>query len=173
MKKITTTLLACFAALTMASAQDSTDCSKWITTDIDKMDGTSTTRANNGIVISGDGGKTGIGILMLRGGRSNSLLILSMIASGEESGCIDDHAKVNILFRDGSRMELFTDNDFNCEGKATVYFGGIFGRRKQLDELKEKKIATIRIWTRKSYVQQDLTTENSDAFYHTINCLTK
>ncbi len=58
-------------------------------------------------------------------------------------------------------------------GKATVYFGDIFGKKKQLEELKTKKIQTMRVWTSDSYVEKDFTTDNQDEFYNVINCLTK
>ena len=97
-------------------------------------------------------------------------LILSIQAAGA-GHCIDKGSKINILFTDGTRLELASDGDFNCDAEATVYFGDIFGKKKELQELKSKKIQTMRVWTNESYVEQDFTPENQEEFFHVVNCL--
>ena len=87
--------------------------------------------------------------------------------------CIDKGNKINILFTDGSRLELFSDGKFNCQGQATVYFGGIFGKESQLAELILKKIATMRVWTSNSFVEKYFSTKNSNDFFQIVNRLTK
>jgi len=99
-------------------------------------------------------------------------LILSIYADGAGS-CIDKGSKINILFTDGTRLELLTDGDFNCKSKATVYFGDVFGKKKELNELKSKKVTTMRVWTSDSYVEEDFTTDNQNVFFYTVNCLMK
>lgn len=78
---------------------------------------------------------------------------------------------MNILFRDGTRLELINDGKFNCEAKFTQYFGGSFGKKKQLDMLRAKEIETMRIWTSKSYVENDFSTDQSKQLIKTIECL--
>lgn len=151
------------------TAKDS-DCSNYIETTEDKMTGKKSTAGKSTIVVSTDGGKKGLGILLMKS--SSGSLIVSIQAVGAGS-CIDEGNKINILFKDGSKLELASDGKFNCKGNATLYFGGVFGKKKQLEELKTKKIQTMRVWTSDSFVEKDFTEDNSDEFFHTINCLTK
>jgi len=78
---------------------------------------------------------------------------------------------MNVLFRDGSRIELINDGKFNCDAKFTQYFGGVFGKKKELEMFRTKEVETIRIWTSKSYVEEDFTSEQSKQLLHTVDCL--
>lgn len=149
---------------------NSSDCSNWITTETDKVSGNTTTTGISTLVVSTDGGNEGFGIFMMKSSQGGLILIIQAAGAGN---CIDKGAKINILFTDGSRLELASDGDFNCKAKATVYFGGVFGKKKQLAELKTKKIQTMRVWTSDSYVEKDFTEDNQAEFYNVINCLTK
>lgn len=146
------------------------DCNNWIETVTDKVSGRISTGAKKLLIVSTDDGKTGFGIHMII--MEKGQLILSIQAVGAGS-CIDEGDKINLLFTDGSRLELASDGKFNCEGNATVYFGGIFGKKAQLNILKTKKIETMRVWTSDSYVEKDFTEENQNEFFHVINCLIK
>ena len=201
MRKTTTTLLTVFMTMTFAFGQtqattekgkkvilnsdgtwkyadtvktfktnlDPSDCSNWIKTEEDKVSGHSFTTIKDYLIVSQDGGKKGFGINLMLSGNS---IILSVKAKGA-SGCIDEGAKMNILFTDGSRMELNTDGKFNCKGDASVYFGGTFGKKKQLNELKEKKIDVMRIWTSDGHVEQKFEDDQAEQFKNALNCLTK
>jgi len=146
------------------------DCSNWIATETDKVSGNTFTAAKNALIVSADGGRKGFGIFMMQGSEAELILTIKAVGAGN---CIDEGAKINILFADGSRLELASEMDFNCERRATVYFGGVFGKKKQLEELKTKKIQTMRVWTNDGYVQEDFTVDNQIEFYNVINCLTK
>ncbi len=146
------------------------DCSNWISTETDKMDGSTSTASKNTIVVSTDGGKRGFGIFMMQG--LEGVVILSIQAVGAGS-CIDEGAKINILFTDGSRLALSNNGKFNCKGNSTVYFGGVFDKMSELEELKTKKVQTMRVWTSDSYVEKDFTTDNQEEFYNVINCLAR
>jgi len=147
---------------------DSNDCSNWIETVTDKVDGSTYSSGKKTLVVTNDAGKTGFRILILKG--SDNGLTLSIRAKGASS-CIDNRAKINILFTDGSRLELSNDGSFNCDANSTVYFGGVWGKMKSLDELKNKNIQTLRVWTSKSYVEQDFTYENQIEFKNVITCI--
>lgn len=155
---------------TVQTNLDPNDCSNWIKTEEDKVSGKSYTNMKDYLVISQDGGKKGFRInLMLS---SSNSIIFSIKAAGA-GGCIDKGAKINILFTDGTRMELASDGDFNCKGNATVYFGGVFGKKSQLNELKVKKIETMRVWKSDSYVEQEFDADQAEQFKNALNCLTK
>ncbi len=85
--------------------------------------------------------------------------------------CIDDDDKMNILFKDGTRLELENDSKFNCDGKFTVYFGGVFGKKAEKTELATKDIATLRVWGRGDYLQRDLTDAQAKTFRRAMACL--
>lgn len=143
------------------------DCGAFISTEIDKVTGKSTTASKETLIISSDGGRTGFGILMLN---ISGTVVLSIQAAGGGS-CIDDDDKMNILFRDGTRIELINNGKFNCEGKFTLYLGGKLGGKKELESFKSKEIEIMRIWTSKSYVEMDFNVSQSRQFLQTVSCL--
>lgn len=145
----------------------SLECADLTKTDTDKMTGKSTTGAKETLIVSDDGGKTGFGIYVFKSQKS---IIYSMQAVGAGS-CIDDEDKANILFRDGTRIELINDAKFNCDAKFTLYFGGIFGKKRELELLATKEIETMRIWTSKSYIEKDFTIEQSKKLMAITACL--
>lgn len=142
------------------------NCDKITEFSTDKVTGNKTQVSKETLMISKDG-KKGILIYAIR----SKGLILSMQAYGASS-CIDEKAKVNVLFRDGSRLELLNDGKFNCDKDFTFYFGGVFGKTNELDALRTKEIETIRAWTRDGFVEEDLTVQNSVLLMQTIGCLT-
>ena len=144
------------------------DCSNFISTEVDKVTGNSTVAAKNVLIVSRDGGKYGFGIFVLK---SNSGSIIFSIQAVGAGSCIDDNNKMNILFRDGARLELTNEGKFNCEAKYTQYFGGIFGKKKELEMLKTKEIETMRIWTSKSYVEENFNADQSKELMNVVRCL--
>lgn len=155
------------AATNTETSNLSGDCNKYIETTEDKVTGKSTTASKNMLIVSKDGGKKGFGIFLMKGEKS---VIISIQAVGA-GGCIDDDAKMNILFRDGTRLELTNDGKFNCDAKYTLYFGGYFGKKKELELLKTKEIETMRIWTSKSYVEENFTDDQSNELLKSLNCI--
>ena len=149
---------------------DSNDCSNWIKTEEDKVSGKSFTSIKEYLIISKDGGKNGFGITVMLSSSNTIILSVKVVGAGS---CIDKGSKINILFTDGTRLEFATDGDFNCKGKATVYFGDIFGKKKVLEELKTKKIDIMRVWTSNSYVEEKFDNEQAEQFKNALNCLTK
>ncbi len=143
------------------------ECSDLISTETDKMTGHSITGAIKKLVISDDGSKNGFGIFLLR---ASNTIIFNIHAVGA-GGCIDDENKMNVLFRDGTRLELINDGDFNCDEEFTLYFGEAFGKKKQLEIFRTKEIETMRIWTTKSYVEKDFSSDQSKQLMKTIDCL--
>lgn len=143
------------------------DCSNWIETHEDKVSGNKTIAAKETLVISEDGGKTGFGIYWMLSGK-NPILSIQAVGAGS---CIDEGAKINILFKDGTRAELINNSKFNCDGNATLYFLGVFGKRPQLEQLTSKKIETLRVWTSKSYVEKNFDDYQAETFMRTGKCI--
>jgi hypothetical protein len=141
-------------------------CSALTEIKTDKVTGKTSTTNKEPIIITKDD-KNGIVINIIKFSEG---LILSIKAIGA-GNCIDEGDKIYVLFSDKSKLELASDGDFNCDSKATIYFGGVFGKKAQLRELLAKRIETIRVWTNNSFVEEDFTKENADAFYYTLRCL--
>lgn len=145
---------------------DPNDCSSMIISETDKMTGK--TFVSSRTIVVTDDGKTGFKIFIMR--LKEETISLSIGVYGASS-CIDEGSKINILFTDGNRIELKTDNKFNCDGDATVYFGGYWGKKKELNMLRYRQIATMRVWTTKSFVQKDFNEENKILFQGGMKCL--
>ena len=151
---------------TTATSAISYECKDIITDKVDKMTGESTRMMKEGILVSEDN-ENGFGIIAFE---ASGAVILKIIAAGAGS-CIEDAAEMNILFRDGTRLKMVNSGKFNCEGVFTVYFGGGFGKRKELEILRSKEIETLRVWTSKSYVEKDFSSENSKMLLSSLSCL--
>lgn len=151
------------------TTENNSDCSAYISTEVDKVTGKTSVASKDMLVVSQDGGKNGFGIYVMQGSGST---ILSIQAVGA-GNCIDDDNKMNILFRDGTRLELLNDGKFNCDAKFTLYFGGYGGKKNELEMLRTKEIETMRIWTSKGYVEENFTSQQSKELMSVIDCLLK
>lgn len=149
----------------------SLECSELVSSKVDKMTGETSVSASEAIIVSDDG-KEGIAIYLLQGNPGGARLIFILKAIGA-GNCIDDDDKMNVLFSDGSRLEIENDGDFNCDAEFTVYFGGVFGKKREWTMLKEKRIESMRVWTTKGYVEEDFTEDQGEIVKATINCLAK
>jgi hypothetical protein len=151
-----------------ASSINLSDCSSQIKISKDKMtDKTTIFAPTEPIILTETEGEEAIALTWMV--LHDNTLVLSIIAIGE--GCIDEKAMINLLFRDGTKHQFFANNDFNCDGRATVYFGGIFGKKKELRMFREKSLEAIRVRTMKSHIDQTFTQQQSDLFKSAINCL--
>jgi len=146
-------------------------CEALILHEEDKMTGKKFAIAKEPIIVSKNDDKALVISLQTPYLKSDNNIIMAIKVFGG-GGCIDENEKIQILFHDGSRMELRTDNKFNCDAKATVYFGGVFGKKAELRELLQKKISAMRVWTRNSYVEENFSDDNSKIFLYTLRCLT-
>ncbi len=85
--------------------------------------------------------------------------------------CVGDDAKILLLFRDGSRLTVFANSKFNCDGRVAIYFGDVFRNDDLLQTLKTKPLETIRIYTYKSSIDEDFTKEQSALLMSELTCL--
>lgn len=143
------------------------DCTNLIVTETDKVSGEVSTAASDMLVISKDGGENGFGIYPMKGTKS---VIVSIQAVGA-GRCIDDDDKMNVLFRDGTRIEVVNSGKFNCDARFSLYLGGVFGKKRELESLSSKEVETLRVWTNDGYVEEDFSTDQSKILMNTIYCL--
>jgi hypothetical protein len=141
-------------------------CDKSIMLITDELGGTSNWSSTENIVFSEDG-KTGMIHYLLLSVDKKSLI---WVNSTTEIGCIDEKTKIDILFTDDTRITLYSDGKFNCKGKATVYFGHVFGRRKEAADLSTKQIKMIRINAGNSHTET-VKEESALLFNEAFKCL--
>lgn len=134
----------------------------------DKMTGKSNVGSKKTIIISKNNGQKGFGLYMLKSERGSFILSITVAGGGM---CIDEKNKMNVLFKDGTRFELKNDGYFNCKGQYTQYFGGLFGKKSELEMLRTKQIETIRVWTNNGFIEEDLDSEQSLEVLKTFQCL--
>lgn len=90
-----------------------------------------------------------------------------MIFRTDKETCIDEYQPIYILFENGKRIK--TGNyvyNYNCDGLT----GFIINNRTNRKLLESEKIKSIRIDTRNSYFQAELTEEQADEIIDIINC---
>lgn len=142
-------------------------CEDLISEEIDKVTGETTISAKEPLIISNKD-EDKLNILFVKGDRDVIIVLIQAIGA---SSCIDDDDKINILFRDGTRLELRNNGKFNCKSMNTQYFGGLFGKKKELNMLREKEIETMRVWTSDGYVEENFTLEQSAKFRLIMDCI--
>lgn len=134
----------------------------------DRVTGVTIVSTKEGFVLADTSEERGLGIIMMQSDRG---LIWNTRVMNR--ACVDDKQRMNILFRDGSRLELVNDGKFNCQGDFTLYFGGVFGKGRQLKQLQEKEIETIRVGTRTGFAEQTLTEYESAFMKKAFGCIVK
>lgn len=155
---------------TTADPIDLNDCSNLINTSEDRVTGITYTSSKNYLVIDNPTDEGGhIAMSFFLGSEKSITWGLDVFGAGQ---CINEGDKINILFTDGSRMELQNDSDFNCEKRSTVYFGSVWGKQRQLSDLINKKIQIIRVWTDDSFIEKEFDNTDAITFQNTLRCLT-
>ena len=160
-----TSIVLLFALLASAIyGQD--DCTKWINYYEDKVGGTGYYHNKESIIVTNDS-KNGFNITIMETGK-NIILSIDAVGAGR---CIDEKAKVQILFKDDSRIEMQTNNKFNCENSAVIYFLNLFGRQWEYEQLSTKNIKTMRVWTSRGHVEENFSDEKSEQLKNVFRCI--
>lgn len=153
------------------AAPVSYECADLVKSETDRVSGKTTVSSAESIIASTDGGTTGIAMYVVKGKKA---LIVSGLARDNARGCIDDGSKINILFRDGTRLEVTNRAKFNCKGSFTIYLGGGLSPKSDLEAFANKEIEVVRIWQRSNgYVEETFTPEQGKQFMHTVRCLSE
>lgn len=145
-----------------------TDCDDQLEVIDESRTGLRITRSKNRMIVEGGGDKGQIGISLQKNSKGILTLFLYPVGAGS---CIGEGNRVNIEFTDGSKTEFGHDAFANCLGESSVNFGGNYGKKKQLELLKSKKIKKIRVWTQEGSVQQQLPAEIRDNLQRLFLCL--
>jgi len=143
------------------------ECADLISSETDKISGRTITGAIRRFLVANDARDYGFAMTIMMGAGS---LILNIKVVGASS-CVDDDNKMNLLFRDGTRLELKNIEGFNCKSTFTVYFGGGMGNTKALHAIRTKEVETMRVWTSDGFVEKDFSSEQSKKFMKIFDCL--
>lgn len=146
---------------------DTNNCDYWVYNREDKVTGKSYLAMKDYIKVTEDGVK---GFLINLHTASKGNIIFSITVAGLGS-CLEDAAKINILFDDNSKLELFSDKDFNCKGELLVFFGGSNGRKFELSELSNKNIEIMRINGKDKIMQVNFKKHQAIQLKNVFKCL--
>ncbi len=144
------------------------ECANEVDMSDDSRTGMRTWRTRNMIIVSEPGGTKEIGLLIQKNSKGILTVFFRPVGAGD---CIGEGNKINIVFMDGSKLELTHDNPMNCRGESAANFGGNWGRKKQVEELRSKTIKSIKVWTQQGSVMQTLSAENAEQFRKMFSCL--
>lgn len=165
MKHSITTTLAAMFIIAAASLTATAQCDSIVQVHSDKMTGKQT-NVTDYIIVSKDG-IDGIGLMFMSSDRS---VTMSAQVFGA-SPCVDEKARMLILFTDGSRMTITNQGKFNCERRFSKFW---FSRTdQQLQELKVKRIEAIRVETYKGSVTEDVPPAQAELIANTVKCISR
>lgn len=143
------------------------DCKNYIETKTDKVSGRTGTYSTKPVMITKDQ-KNGLAIQMLARKTGGFAVSIVTVQSGV---CIDEGSLTNILFRDGSRIELKNESSFNCDAGTSYWFGGPDGKEEEAKILQSVEIDIIRIRTTKGRIEETLTPQQSRQLMRTVYCM--
>ncbi len=142
-------------------------CNELIEENYDRVSGETTISAATPFSFKSDGqGGRNITILLYRQKKS-----VQMILFLGDNTCIYPEDKVNILFRDGTRIKIRNEYRFNCDGSWGSYFGRDNLGKLLLKYLSTKEVDVLRAHIKGYPVECTFTQEQSEKFKKTIKCL--
>lgn len=143
----------------------SSTCSKYVIQTEDKITGEKTAEMKNFIKVSL--GSKSLTFFLLRTPASRDVYLnISVIGA---SRCVNEDDKANILFTDGTRLEVL-NLSFNCKANFSAF---IYPNQEKdtPSYLTTKTIKTIRVWTSDSYVQLDIPIAKATILMESFRCL--
>ncbi len=134
------------------------------------------TSGRDNISISETGKNTGIDVTLLKGTGST---IINFKYNGSDIKCVSKDAPFSIEFADGTKIDLKSMADLNCEGSVSLFLGEQIGNEAELKLLTTKKIKKLIIeYSVKENGQfvkikgdYTPTAEQADKIMKTIKCL--
>ena len=102
---------------------------------------------------------------------SNNRFTIMFVYTNGPDYCIEKAGIMSFIFSDGTKMKLYNCGGYNCRGRFEAYFGGVYGNKSKLLKLSKKKVSSMRVYTINSYVEEDLTSNQSESFSNIVNCI--
>ena len=175
MKTILAIFICLYTNIIWAQSPTTSPCDSRLLTQFDSIKEVYVSSVKDDIVIKKDE-KNKLILALLAMERT---IILSIIVVGG-GDCIDETNKMNVVFRDGTKLEMLNNGGFNCDAEFSIFFGGDFGHKKELGLFLTNEIETIKISTRKStidkarnnVVEVAVPPDTSKLIMESITCLT-
>lgn len=168
LKKMTKYFLTAALFIGMMSTAFAQCDTSIISLDVDQFTGKANWSSAQNIVLSPDGVE-GMGMYLIMSDDKHKTLI--WVTTSTKAGCIDKGDKVELVFKDETRMTLYAENNFNCKGKATCYFGGIFGKKTEMQKLASTPISMIRVHGSTTLHSETFSEETAQYFMTAFSCL--
>lgn len=135
----------------------------------------------NSLTSQGDGDKSSAkSPVRARGARGSSVgfypqkegeyVTMLIDLKGDES-CMVTGSVMNFTFRDGTIVDLKNSGDANCDGRGLLTLGVNEKSNKLLSLLKNKEIATVRVWSKSLSTLVTFDPEQSKLLMNTYWCL--
>lgn len=165
MKMLSFILLVLFTSDFVYAQQGQPDCSKRITIAEDEVTGEKTAEIKDFIKVSL--GSKSLTFYILRSKNSDNVYLnISVVGA---SRCIEDGEKANILFTDGTKLELL-NLGYNCKADFSTFVYP-YEEKDTPSYLCTKPIKTIRVWTFDGYVQMDMPIAKANLLMESFYCL--
>ncbi|QYJ67773.1 hypothetical protein [Flavobacterium litorale] len=98
--------------------------------------------ANKAIKVTGEKGKTGLEIMLLKTSQS---IVMNITILDDDIWCVNKDTKANIVFTDGKTITLQNMGEENCEGNFSCFLSEVMDNKKELKKLTKKMIQSIAI----------------------------
>jgi hypothetical protein len=173
-----TLFLLAFSFLTsislFAQHEDTALCDSLIQVDVDSVAGVYNIGSRRDIIIS----KAGKDVLEFVFLVVDRVIIVHVSVLGD-TYCVEEISKINFVFKDGTTLELPNNGKFNCDGEFSVFFGGGFGKKRELNILQTKPIEYVKVGVKKSvvykdrknYVEANIPADKSKLIMQTMLCI--
>ena len=89
------------------------------------------------------------------------------------SSCIRENMPVIFYLEDDTSVKMTHGGTFSTNGHAKVFFGGIYGHKKEFKQLLGRYVIAIRINTMGRFIETNLTEDQSVRLYEILNCIQK
>ncbi|MBL8004444.1 MAG: hypothetical protein JNL36_05035 [Candidatus Kapabacteria bacterium] len=163
------------------SILDTIDCSKWISSEIDKVNGKSNLTAKIRIVGDDNEGnhcEGSIEIIKSNKGHLELNFDLAVYYTEQYESVCMSHPEIKILTVDEKRATWQSEfNKPNCSGAFSVLLGGIYSSNDVPEGLKKHKIKMIRIQLtnldEKEFIDIEFDNKTAEEFIKIMNCLYK
>lgn len=144
-------------------------CEEYIEHQVDEVTGWDLGKSSKqNIILLGKENGTSMGILVTTL-PDNAIVITFSIT--HQNPCIESSGKLNVLFRDGTRIELKNNGQPNCKGNHYQLFRGPFNKEEELELLSLKEIRTVRVWTTTGFVDAEFSIEQSRLLRNVLICI--
>ena len=100
---------------------------------------------------------------------SSLVVILKVLSAGP---CVQEGANIHIEFTDGTKLKLKNVFISNCDRQSVLYFAEHLKNLEQLEMLKQRQIAVLKVWTTPpSFVEVEVPEASALKIRESLRCL--